>query len=157
MTRIGNPLTYDEAYQWLTSGESPAGTCSPLKARRLLDSAAAERAVHFRHGRDVRAPGELLVFNSGTGRYEVHPVPERLTVPGNVACTLQAAGLPVGSRSLPGWSVFWGGEGAVRVEWHGAHRRELRRARTALERSQWTVDVVTEPGAEWLRVTQEKS
>lgn len=63
-------MTYDQAFRWLTSGQSPAGTLvSDTRARRLM-SWAREGAVHMTKGPDLAAPGYLLSFDPDTGLYE---------------------------------------------------------------------------------------
>jgi hypothetical protein len=56
-TRIGDPMTYEAAFQWLTGGGSPAGLCSATRARKLLSFA--------------RDAGRVLTFDGSV--FEVFP------------------------------------------------------------------------------------
>jgi hypothetical protein len=66
-----DPMTHDQAFSWLTSGQSPAGTLvSNTRARRLMSWARDVGAVHMTKGPDLAAPGHLLTFDHDTERYE---------------------------------------------------------------------------------------
>jgi hypothetical protein len=68
------PMTDRQAFGWLTSGESPAGTLvSDTRARRLMSWARDAGAVHLTKGPDLSAPGHVLTYDHDTGRYEVFP------------------------------------------------------------------------------------
>jgi hypothetical protein len=153
-------MTYGHALAWLTSGEA-VGECSRNRARQILLLARSRIFANLDNGADRAAPGRILVYHPGPDTYYVRDNFPRTTSPAAVAHSLRSAGLRVCSRSDDGWRTLWADSpDAVRVEWPGCTRGELRRAATALRRAAWTVGIVVVPvprkgcADAWLRVTQ---
>jgi hypothetical protein len=150
--RIGGPMTYDEAYTWLTSGQSPAGRCTVRRARELLTMARTSGFVHMTLGSDLRAPGRLLTRDGDC--YAQIAAPTRTTTPHSVNMSLRSEGLPVSGRQRGGWSTLWGTGSSVRVSWRDASPADRDTARRVLQRHGWQVETIDDNSGTWLRVTQ---
>ena len=59
-SRIGDPMTHDAAFAWLTGGESPAGLCSANRARMILGFAVDAGAALISASRFLAFDGSVF-------------------------------------------------------------------------------------------------